>query len=72
MLPICVRLLNVVFETALLPETWMVGNILPIYKNKGNDKLPENYRPITLLMISFWGKLLYSRTQKCHQNFLMY
>lgn len=49
MLPIYVRLFNVVFETAILPEAWIVGNILPIYKIKGKDKLPENYRPITLL-----------------------
>lgn len=43
MLPIYVRLFNVVFETAILPEAWIVGNILPIYKNKGYDNLPENY-----------------------------
>lgn len=48
-LPICVRLFNVVFETAILPEAWIVGNIRPIYKIKGKDKHPENYGPITLL-----------------------
>lgn len=62
MLPIYVRLFNVVFETAILPEAWIVGNILPIYKNKGNDNLPENYRSITLL--SCMGKLFTSILSK--------
>lgn len=62
MLPIYVTLFNVVFETAILSEAWIVGNILPIYKNKGNDNLPENYRPITLL--SCMGKLFTSILSK--------
>ena len=35
-----------------------MGDILPIYKNKGSVNLPENYRPITLL--SCLGKLFTS------------
>lgn len=62
MLPIYVRLFNVVFETAILPEAWIVDHILPIYKNKGNDNLPENNRPITLL--SCMGKLFTSILSK--------
>lgn len=62
MLLIYVRLFNVVFEIAILPEAWVVGNILPIYKNKGNDNIPENYRPITLL--SCMGKLFTSILSK--------
>ena len=34
---------------------WLVGNIKPIYKNKGNSLDPKNFRPITIL--SFLGKL---------------
>ena len=34
------------------------GNILPIFKNKRDSRLPENYRPITLL--SDFGKLFTS------------
>lgn len=41
-----------------MPESWALGDILPIYKNKGNKSLPENYRPITIL--SCLGKLLTS------------
>ena len=55
MLPVYVKLFNLVFDTGLIPESWLVGNILPIYKHKGNIQSPENYRPITLL--SCLGKL---------------
>ncbi|MEW8542876.1 MAG: reverse transcriptase family protein [Candidatus Thiodiazotropha sp.] len=55
MLPLYVKLFNLVFDTALIPENWLIGEILPIYKNKGDINNPENYRPITLL--SCLGKL---------------
>ena len=59
-----VILFNVVFETAILPEAWIVGNILPFYKNKSDDNLPENYRPITLLSCMPLGKLFTSILSK--------
>lgn len=35
---------------------WICGNIIPVYKNKGDNTWgPKNYRPITLL--SCLGKL---------------
>ena len=49
MLPIYVKLVNIVFDTGVIPESWLTGNILLIYKNKGDIQNPENYRPITLL-----------------------
>ena len=55
LLPIYTQLFNAIFDTGIFPESWALGEILPIYKNKGNMKLPENYRPITLL--SCLGKL---------------
>ena len=55
MCPVYVKLFNLIYDTGLVPESWTVGNILSIYKNKGNINLPENYRPITLL--SCFGKL---------------
>lgn len=51
---IYIKLLNVIFDSVLVPKSWTLGNILPIYKNKDNLNLPENYRPITLL--SCFGK----------------
>ena len=55
MLPVYVKLFNLIFDTGIVPESWLIGNIIPIYKNKGNIENPENYRPITLL--SCLGKL---------------
>ena len=58
MLPTYTKLFNLVFDTGIVPENWVLGNILPIYKNKGDKTFPENYRPITLL--SCLGKLFTS------------
>ena len=55
MLPIYTKLFNLVFNSGKIPESWTLGVIKPIYKNKGDPKLPENYRPITIL--SCLGKL---------------
>ena len=57
-LPIYSSLFNLILDTGIVPESWSVGDILPIYKNKGSVNLPENYRPITLL--SCLGKLFTS------------
>jgi len=51
------KLFNMILTTGYLPESWTIGCILPIYKNKGDVLLPENYRPITLL--SRLGKLYF-------------
>ena len=55
MCPLFVKLFNVIFDKGIVPESWTLGNIRPIFKNKENPKDPENYRPITLL--SNFGKL---------------
>ena len=58
MSPTYTKLFNIIFDTGLVPKSSSIGNILPIYTNKGSSKLPENYRPITLL--SCFGKLFTS------------
>ena len=55
MMPLYNSFFNLIFETGILPETWLEGIIKPIYKNKGDPLQPENYRPITIL--SCFGKL---------------
>ena len=55
MLPIYLKLFNLIFDSGLIPESWTKGIIFPIYKNKGNVTSPENYRLITL--VSCLGKL---------------
>ena len=49
------KLLNLVFDTGHIPETWSIGKIIPVYKQKGGPTDPSYYRPITLL--SCTGKL---------------
>ncbi|MCG8110258.1 MAG: reverse transcriptase family protein, partial [Candidatus Thiodiazotropha taylori] len=58
LLPIYHKLFNLIFDKGIIPESWLIGNILPIYKNKGDSHNPENYRPITLL--SCLGKVFTS------------
>ena len=55
MLPIFVKLFNIVFESGIIPDLWSVGIICPIYKNKGDAAKPDNYKGITIL--SCYGKL---------------
>ena len=58
LMPIYVKLFNIVFNSGIIPETWAIGTILPFYKNKGAKSDPKNYRPITIL--SCLGKLFTS------------
>ena len=66
MVPTLTNLFNLVFDSGYIPESWTIGMIKPIYKNKGCVKDPSNYRPITL--ISCLGQLftavLNNRIQK--------
>lgn len=58
LLPIYEKLFNVIFDSGIMPNVWLEGTICPIYKNKGDPKLVNNYRPITIL--SCLGKLFTS------------
>ena len=51
------RIFNAAFCSGIFPRSWSIGSIIPIHK-KGDEKLPSNYRGITLLPII--GKLLSS------------
>jgi len=58
MLPIYTKQFNLVFDSGVIPESWSIGVINPIFKNKGNRKDPANYRSITL--VSCFGKVFTS------------
>ena len=58
LMPVYTKLFNCVLETGFLPESWLTGTIIPIFKNKGESNNPTNYRPITIL--SCLGKLFTS------------
>jgi hypothetical protein len=67
-MPVYVKLFNIIFDSGNVPESWLVGNILPLYKNNGDKKDPQNYRPITIL--SCMGKLFTSVLNLRLSNFL--
>ena len=55
-LPIHVNLFNLIFSSAIIPDSRLVGIIKPIYKNKGDPNNLDNYRVICLTYNM--GKLL--------------
>ena len=67
MIQLYVKIFNAVFDSGKLPEKWIIGNIIPIYKNKGSKSDPKNYRPITL--VSCFGKLFTSVINERLQNY---
>ena len=58
MISIYSKLFNIVFDTGIIPESWLTGIIRPVYKHNGKVDDPDNYRAITL--ISCLGKLFTS------------
>ena len=66
MMHLYITFFNLIFNSGVLPDSWLKGAIRPIYKNKGDSKCQENYRPITIF--SCFGKLftyiLYARLNK--------
>ena len=57
-LALYVDLFNLIFNSGKIPDTWLAGNIVPFYKNKGAKTDPKNFRPITIF--SCFGKLFTS------------
>ena len=49
MIPIYSKLFNFIFDKGVVPVSWSVGVITPIFKNKGSSKDPKNYRAIPLM-----------------------
>ena len=49
MVPIYIKLFNLVFDSGIIHESWTCEVIKPIYKNKESPEDPSNYQPITLL-----------------------
>ena len=74
LIPLYMKLFNKILDTGDIPEDWLAGLIIPIYKNKGSKDDANNYRGITLL--SCLGKLFTSilnhrLTEFCEQNFIL-
>ena len=43
------HLINQSIETSIFPNKWKLSKVVPLYKGKGNEESPANYRPISLL-----------------------
>jgi hypothetical protein len=52
------NIFNLVLDSGIVPDSWTIGIIKSIYKNKGDVKNPDNFRAIT--WISCLGKLFTS------------
>ena len=65
MIPIYVKLFNVIIKLGIFLESWSQGIICLIYKNKGSKTKPENFRPITLLpcLEKLFSSILNSRME---------
>jgi len=48
LLPLLTKMFNLVLNSGIIPDSYQISSIIPIYKNKGDINSPENYRPITL------------------------
>ena len=68
LLPVFKCIFNYVLETGNIPQDWTLGNIIPIYKKKGDTNDPGNYRGISLL--SCFGKFFTTIINLRLNNFL--
>ena len=48
LMPIYVKLFNIILDTGIVPDTWSLGIMVTIYINKGSKSDPEMYRGIKL------------------------
>ena len=64
--------LLIIFKTSIklskLPSEWKVALVTPIFKNKGDKRDPENYRPVSLTSLAC--KILESLVRDAMMNFL--
>ncbi|GJT06547.1 craniofacial development protein 2 [Tanacetum coccineum] len=53
-------LFNKIFTSAKMPEEWRLGEVIPIFKNKGDAQVCSNYRGIKLLShtMKLWGRVI--------------
>jgi hypothetical protein len=49
MFDIYVKLFNVIFDVGIIPDHWLLGNIIPLYKNKGSKVDPIFFIPFTII-----------------------
>ena len=68
MIDVYIELFNIIFETGIIPDSWLVG-----YINKGDKLDPTNFRPITILscVSKLFMAILNERLNKFSDDFLI-
>ena len=69
---ILLDLLNECFTTRTVPQEWKQALVVNIYKGKGSESDPANYRPISLLNVLYkiFAALLQKRLAAAHDHHL--
>ncbi|GKD31876.1 retrovirus-related pol polyprotein LINE-1 [Tanacetum coccineum] len=59
-------LFNKIFTSAKMPEEWRLSEVIPIFKNKGDEQVCSNYRGIKLLShtMKLWEKVIERRLRR--------
>jgi hypothetical protein len=67
------KLFSLIFKSGIVPESWLIGNIIPIYKNKRDSNDPNNFRPITIVscLDKLFTAVLTERLNKYSDNLLI-
>ena len=60
-LPIYEKLFNTIFSTGIIPHSWLIGIIKPLYKNKGDTEDVNNYRGITSCLAKLFTAVINER-----------
>ena len=47
------KLMNNCWHAKRIPQSWKTARVASLYKNKGSDSEPKNYRPISLLSVLY-------------------
>ena len=57
------ELFNVILRTAKMPREWRASTVIPLYKNKGDIQLCNNFRGIKLLShtMKLWERVIEQR-----------
>jgi hypothetical protein len=61
------------FTSGIILDTWLPGNIVPVYENKETTTDPKNFRPITILscFVKLFTSVMNNRLKTFSDEFLL-